>query len=420
MQYRKLQRGTGELRPSDVREYGSLHAMLSPGWELPAPVAALVVEAELSLPSISCASRSINRLYTNSRPNTEPGSARKGGALKARCDSRRPPKLGDATPRVEMKSGDHHHHHHHHHHHGDHHHHHHHHQHHDQHHPSPKGISISVSDDASRHASRKTLAPKRGGVLHTARSSMMQHEHSGLGSLQALSLPDDTSSLSGSSSSSSFSSMTSKASKNSSERDILADLGQSGISTDWGMILEFAKDKKRQAAEHELVKLKLEIGQIIDEAPAEPDEVVAPKASKHGHRHHHHKPRPRSPLRPGVYVGIDAPEHSKKRKPPRNLPNDAKYGASGLFLPISAPVRPATSQALKSARLVGDSSHSAGPSGSDEPKPVAGLSMWQSMVAKMEDEEVTDDARAYNAWRKRVVDCTRAMQLEVARFKTDE
>jgi len=123
--------------------------------------------------------------------------------------------------------------------------------------------------------------------------------------------------------------------------------------------------------------------------------------------------RPHSPLRPGVYAGPDAPESAKAR--PTCLPEEAKWvtAGTGLFQGISPPLRPATSDVITLARAsVGQRTH--------ERRLSAGPSMWDSIVNKMEDEGRTDDSRHYEAWRRRVVDCSRTMQLEVSRFKLEE
>lgn len=131
--------------------------------------------------------------------------------------------------------------------------------------------------------------------------------------------------------------------------------------------------------------------------------------------------RPQSPLRPGVFHSCDAHYHVKMT--PKCLPEPAQCTISGLFPGISRPPRPATSDAVSLAnaaipgirRLSWSQDRVRGVG-----QEACGLSQWETIVQKIEDEGRTDDSRHYEAWRRRVVECSRTMQEEVARFKFEE
>jgi hypothetical protein len=118
------------------------------------------------------------------------------------------------------------------------------------------------------------------------------------------------------------------------------------------------------------------------------------------------KPRTRSPLRPGVYVGHEARKHalvsSSRRKPPPGLPNfaNAGDGHSGMLDPKTHHLQDSESQCenVKSKHMM----------------------TWRDMVEELDDERHVDESKQYNAWRKKVIECARNMQMEVSRFKLDE
>lgn len=130
--------------------------------------------------------------------------------------------------------------------------------------------------------------------------------------------------------------------------------------------------------------------------------------------------RPQSPMRPGVYVGHEEGEQIElgrhAHKPPANLPPSARKTSTGLFKAVSPPIRPATSAVIVAARE---------PRGTGRrirhiERAEESQTVWEGIVQKIEEEGQTDDSKVYEAWRKRVVDCSRTLQLEVARFKLDE
>lgn len=114
--------------------------------------------------------------------------------------------------------------------------------------------------------------------------------------------------------------------------------------------------------------------------------------------------RPRSPLRPGVYVGHEARKHAlvlaSRKKPPPGLPDAAQAGDGHADV----------EQEVKKEQL-------------EEKDGVARnkrVITWNDMVRELEDQRHADEAKQYNAWRKRVIECARNMQMEVSRFKLDE
>jgi len=116
-----------------------------------------------------------------------------------------------------------------------------------------------------------------------------------------------------------------------------------------------------------------------------------------------------SPLRPGVYVGIGTSNEPRVlQKVPAKHP---------LGLPTSAVVTEAPPRAVPV--LV--------------PKPNKGTATWNRSrlhegrirksdrlhEVKVEDKEVVEQRSNYMSWKKKVVECTRALELEVNRFRME-
>lgn len=139
--------------------------------------------------------------------------------------------------------------------------------------------------------------------------------------------------------------------------------------------------------------------------------VITKPMTADGPRHRLKSGRARSPLRPGVYVGGESDEHAKlqKLKIPRGLPDRAKIKAREHRI---AQKRAELKKYLATLNPELEDSREAAAAG--------GMTMWQKMVEKLEDQSKSDETKAYQAWRKKVIECARSMQLEVARFKLDE
>jgi len=193
-----------------------------------------------------------------------------------------------------------------------------------------------------------------------------------------------------------------------------------GVSGDWNLLLAVARDRAKAKKAKKRSSADVDIACEDEESAAQHSKESA-TSNAHGEHSVGMVPsswrargghRPRSPLRPGVYVGYDAPEHVKLEirnnlvKKPSGLPERARATFdSGRFPGISPPSRPVTSDAISKRFNKTDRGT---------------VSVWNAMLAKIEDQGKTDESRAYEAWRKRVVECTRTMQLEVARFKLED
>lgn len=192
---------------------------------------------------------------------------------------------------------------------------------------------------------------------------------------------------------------------------ILQELEQEGVSQEWSLVLGVVPTEKRLHEAHHALGDDMQLQFVNkEEKPSSSlpkEENIAPFV------------RPISPLRPGVYCGHDDKDAVKARdgvRPPTGLPQGATWGhgVTGMWSSLSPPVRPATAGFQEAVRAPPQAQKHGGHRASDL---AAGMSVWQHIASKIEDESRTEDSKAYEAWRHRVVECSRNMQLEIARFK---
>lgn len=390
----RKRRQRGELCKTDVRAYGTLDQLLSPDWQ-PPPEIDTQIAGPFDLPQISSSSgpppsrssRRRNLVSQFSRTfhaGCTPGSSRRG--------SRNNDNHGFASTNAfssssEVGWG---------------------------HRRASKNLSSSQTPEGqSRRIS-----------VHSRRMSLDKSDELGgfrrRGSVEG----------SGASRASSSSSFNSSASHRSIQREVslatrearemVSEIHGNEVSQDWSLLLNFAHDKAVMPDDDDHPEPTFRTFQ--DEASAakqtamlsaagERSVAVITQGTTFDSWKDRRGPRPRSPLRPGVYVGHEAAEHASLAqlgKMPAGLPVTADRAFNtGLFPKITThPMRPVTSDAVVQARKPRES----GPS----------RSIWQEMLSRLEDEGKTAESRTYDAWRRRVVDCTRTMQLEVARFKHEE
>jgi len=348
---------TGTSRTSDVRSYGTLDQLLSPGWQPPTIGDAVKV----MLPSLVPAGGS-NPF--SARPGTESGRGRvvprpvteaAGGRLSARpgAEAWLNKRLGPNRPGTEA---------------------------------SRRRIPGWPDSGAStaRESQRRGLAEgnSSSGFNSTAKSE------SGLGPLSP---------------------------------SILEQLQKPIISGEWNMLLGFAGDKsgtvraegngqdinvedlkRQESSSSSSPRVRTLQGRATGStafniATGERAVTVITQPTSESWRTAGFQ-RPPSPMRPGVYNGHNATGHPQQ-KLPAGLPLRAASSSS-----TSVPGIP---DALARFRAFG------GPPGSGQP-------MWCSMLEQSDPERKSDEAKAYEAWRKRVIECTRNMQMEVARFKLED
>lgn len=399
--------GPGNLRSAhpvhtDVRTYGTLEHLLSSDWQPPAPITPDHGQSEDllddSLPVVPSARRKMPPL---GRPCTEGGNTTRRGSAdittrqgSAEAGSLRRKSAEDG----HFKRGS----------------------------VEFKRSSIGLGVAARKSEAARTLSGRqhhRSSIkLHSGAKTQRESRRRSVLGARTVGFMTPTSSFGSSSDSESDSS------KSDGAKELLAELQTNSLSQDWGMILGFARDVANKRASAEVPHIFADFQEEPSAAIAEP--TISSWRVNAG-------PRPRSPLRPGVYVGYDAPEHSKlsvssrrRDKLPPGLPDRAAASFnSGRFPQISPPSRPVTSDAIASARRNRQAAEpgKTGPGGVPQPagqpqsnKQPPQKSVWQKMLAELEDAGKTEESRAYDAWRKRVVDCTRTMQLEVTRFKLDE
>jgi hypothetical protein len=238
----------------------------------------------------------------------------------------------------------------------------------------------------------------------------------------------------------------SSSSSDSADQTLLQEIGKSKMASEWMQLLAFARDKhksskresansRRRSAETALPNLSprpsmgahlLPPGTLLQPTDAaelqaagtNPESRSTTKEKRSGTKTKTKSKRAPSPLRPGVYVGHSERERLKsgftrKRKPPP--------GISQFALPASREGKPEQRPATVDIANVS--------SLQEEDRPVNRLAAstlnttlnttWQSMVEMMEDSIHTDESKAYHAWRKKVIECAKTMQLEVGRFKDD-
>jgi hypothetical protein len=374
----------GALRTTDVRVYGTLDDLLSPGWEPPSPAvpAPAAPDPEFQAPGSAGSRASVVSQQSSKRASVAAANKRPSMAAGAEASRRQSNRMsvsfsagirdgGMSTAGGQRKS-------------------------------MP---SVQARRFALKRMSMEAGAMRRGSTGNRRGSSLSF----GMARTDKL---DDDSDLEDSDLASS-----SSGSDHSAEgKALLDELKEPVVSGDWSLMLAAARDQmidKRGSSGMPQIRFQDESSDDHGRRPsvtviAEPElarEVSSWKLKG--------PKRARSPLKPGVYVGYENPLHpgsSLHGGPPKGLPQQVRAAhGSGRFPQLSSPIRPATSDVITRARqLPGDGAVP------------ASANVWHDIISKIENPGRSEESKAYDNWRKKVVECTRTMHLEVNRFRSDE
>lgn len=120
--------------------------------------------------------------------------------------------------------------------------------------------------------------------------------------------------------------------------------------------------------------------------------------------------RPSSPLRPGVYVGHNA--HQQVFANPQKIPGGIPTNVTLMN------IRRQPSSFLPRPQSQGLNPPNSAPSTFCKAQ-LSAKTWMMHLDEEVEDEQLAEEKRQYDAWKKKVIECARNLDFEVSRFRTN-